>query len=120
MTCSHEQLVMDEEISGLSRRLARGVQVDSDTIAQDLIEQIGPQGPTYLTTDHTMQWLRSDEHHLPSVAVRGPRASWQEAGSPDTTALARSRAWELAARPVPELATERRENLARIIAEFGG
>ena len=120
MTCSHEQLVMDEEISGLSRRLARGLTVNADTIAQDLIEQIGPQGPTYLTTDHTLKWLRSDEYHLPSVAVRGPFASWQAAGSPDTTALARAKAWELAARPVPELAPERRERLDRIIAEFGG
>jgi trimethylamine--corrinoid protein Co-methyltransferase len=120
MTCSHEQLVMDEEISALSRRLARGLAVNADTIAQDLIEQIGPQGPTYLTTDHTLKWLRSDEYHVPSVTVRGPFASWQAAGAPDTTALARAQARELAARPVPELAAERQGHLADIIAEFGG
>lgn len=120
MTCSHEQLVMDEEISALSRRLARGIDVSEETLARDLIEQIGPQGPTYLTTDHTLKWLRSDEYHVPNVAVRGPFASWQAAGSPDIVALSRARARELAALPAPELAPERAEQLARIIAEFGG
>jgi trimethylamine--corrinoid protein Co-methyltransferase len=119
MTCSHEQLVMDEEISALSRRLARGVQVTGETIARELIEEIGPQGPTYLTTDHTMNWLRSDEYHIPNVAVRGPLASWQAEGSPDATALSRDKAWELAARPFPGLSAERTARLAEIIAEFG-
>lgn len=119
MTCSHEQLVMDEEISGLSRRLARGVAVSEETIARDLIEQIGPQGPTYLTTEHTMNHLRSDEYHTPSVAVRGPFASWQAEGSPDIVAQSRAKAWELAARPVPHLEAERQSRLAEIIADFG-
>lgn len=119
MTCSHEQLVMDEEISALSRRLARGIEVSSETIAQNLIEQIGPQGPTYLTTEHTLQWLRSDEYHLPNVAVRGPFASWQAEGSPEATELSRRKAFALAAQPFPELAGERKAKLAEIIAEFG-
>ena len=120
MTCSHEQLVMDEEISALSRRLADGVQVDEETIAQDLIEQVGPQGATYLTADHTLRWLRSGEYHVPGVAVRGPLASWQAAGRPDAVALSRARAQELAARPVPALHPDRRRRLDDIIAGFGG
>lgn len=120
MTCSHEQLVMDEEISALSRRLAGGLEVSEETIARDLIEQIGPQGPMYLTTDHTLARLRSDEYHVPDVAVRGPFASWQAAGAPDAVALARAKARELAARPFPELDADRKAHLARIIAEFGG
>jgi trimethylamine---corrinoid protein Co-methyltransferase len=120
MTCSHEQLVMDEEISALSQRLARGVAVTEETIARELIEAIGPQGPTYLTTDHTLHWLRSDEYHLPGVAVRGPFASWRAAGAPDTTTLAREQARQHAAQPVPELDDARRRQIAEIIAGFGG
>lgn len=120
MTCSHEQLVMDEEISALSQRVVRGLAVSDETIAADLIAEIGPQGPTYLTTGHTLKWLRSEEYHTPRVAVRGPFASWQAAGSPDTTVLAREVARDLAARPVPQLEAGRKTRLAEIIAEFGG
>jgi trimethylamine--corrinoid protein Co-methyltransferase len=119
MTCSHEQLIMDEEISALSARLVRGMTVTDETIARDLIEQIGPAGPSYLTTDHTLAWLRSDEYHLPNLAVRGPLASWQAAGSRDAYALAREKAVELAALQVPPLETKRQQRLDEIISEFG-
>lgn len=118
MTCSHEQLVLDEELAGLSRRLVQGLQVDETTIARELIEQTGPGGPTYLTAAHTLQWLRSPEYHTPRVAVRGPSAAWQAAGAPDATALARQVAHGYAGRPVPPLEAERRARLAEIIEAF--
>jgi trimethylamine--corrinoid protein Co-methyltransferase len=89
MTCSDEQLLMDAEIAAMSRRLAAGVEVTPDTIAADLIKQVGPQGETYLTQDHTMERLRSPEYFVPELAVRGPMAIWQAAGAKDTSALAK-------------------------------
>ncbi|MEI6149101.1 MAG: trimethylamine methyltransferase family protein, partial [bacterium] len=94
MTCSDEQLLMDAEIAGMCRRLAAGVEVTRDTIAADLIKQIGPQGETYLTQEHTLERLRSDEYYVPDLAVRGPLATWQAAGAKDIATLAR----EMAAR----------------------
>ncbi len=44
MTCSHEQLIMDEEISAMAKRIAAGIEVNSDTIAKDLIQEIGMYG----------------------------------------------------------------------------
>ncbi len=73
MTCSDEQLVMDEEISAISRRIARGLRVAEDTVAADVVKAIGPRGE-YLTSEHTLKWLRSDEYITPRVSVRGPRA----------------------------------------------
>jgi len=96
MTCSDEQLLMDAEIAGMCRRLAAGVEVTPETIAADLIKRIGPQGESYLTQDHTLERLRSDEYFIPDLAVRGPFASWHAAGSRDTAALARDRTAELA------------------------
>jgi len=90
MTCSDEQLLMDAEIAAMCRRLAAGVKVTKATIAADLIREVGPQGESYLTQDHTLKRLRSDEYLVPDLAVRGPLASWQAAGAPDTTARARS------------------------------
>ncbi len=95
MTCSHEQLVMDHEITAICRRLARGMQVDADTVALDVIKSIGPRGESYLTTDHTMDWLHSDEYYETEVSVRGPRATWEAAGCKDTYAVSREKAYEL-------------------------
>jgi trimethylamine--corrinoid protein Co-methyltransferase len=87
MTVSHEQLVMDEEISAMARRICRGMLVNKDTIAADVIKHVGPRGD-YLMQEHTMDWLRSDEYLLPQVSVRGPRASWEAKGGKDALKLA--------------------------------
>ena len=91
MTCSNEQLIMDEEISAMSKRIVGGVRVDEETIARDLIKETGPRGD-YLTCEHTLRWLRSDEYLEPRVSVRGPRSVWEMAGARDTYALAREKA----------------------------
>jgi trimethylamine--corrinoid protein Co-methyltransferase len=95
MTCSDEQLLMDAEIAAMCRRLAAGVKVTKATIAADLIREVGPQGESYLTQEHTVSRLRSDEYLVPDLAVRGPLASWQAAGARDTTAMARELAKKL-------------------------
>jgi trimethylamine--corrinoid protein Co-methyltransferase len=94
LTCSDEQLLMDAEIAGMCRRLAAGVEVTSDSIAAGLIRRIGPQGESYLTQDHTLERLRSEEYFVPDLAVRGPLATWQAAGAKDTAALAKDLAAE--------------------------
>ncbi len=90
MTCSNEQLIMDAEISASSQRIARGMLVNEDTIACDMIKEIGPGTAleNYLISDHTIRWLNSDEHLKPMVSVRGPFASWKDAGAKDTFGLA--------------------------------
>ncbi len=116
MTCSDEQLLMDAEIAGMCRRLATGVEVTPESIAADLIKRIGPQGESYLTQDHTLERLRSAEYLIPDLAVRGPLAVWQAAGSRDTAALARARAAELARNHPAVLDSRRAQQLAEELA----
>lgn len=118
MTCSHEQLIMDEEISALSRRLAAGVEVNDDTIAKDLIKEIGPQGETYLTAEHTFRYLHSDEYHTPRMAVRGPRASWEAAGTKDTYELAKELAQQYARQLHEPIDSARKAKMDEIVAGF--
>lgn len=108
MTCSHEQLIMDEEISAMSKRIAAGIRVNEETIAKDLIIEIGPHGAGYLMADHTMNWLRSDEYLEPRVSVRGPRAAWEKAGAKDTYQLAREKAMVCAKQIPPPLDPQRK------------
>ncbi len=45
-------LVLDDELCGLVLRLIRGIEVSDDTMALDLIKQVGWQGH-YLAQPHT-------------------------------------------------------------------
>jgi trimethylamine--corrinoid protein Co-methyltransferase len=116
MTCSHEQLILDEEISAMSRRIAAGVNVTEETLAPDLIQQIGPRG-TYLTADHTLKWLRSDEYLPPRVSVRGPFAAWQATGAKDSYQLARERARALGGEGCP-IEPARKARMDEILSTF--
>lgn len=97
MTCSHEQLLMDDDISAISRRIAAGLKVTPETIAADIIKSIGPHGESYLTNNHTLEWLHSDEYVRTGLSVVGPRATWETKGSKDTYQVARDKAANFAA-----------------------
>jgi trimethylamine--corrinoid protein Co-methyltransferase len=117
MTCSDEQLILDEEISAMSKRIAEGIQVTDDTIACEEIRQVGHRG-SYLTTDHTLRWLRSKEYLPPRVSVRGPFAAWQAAGGKDSYVLAKESAGKLQAASSSPIRKDRAAKLAEIIGSF--
>ena len=120
MTCSHEQLIMDEEMSAISTRIAEGMRVDDDTVAAELIKEIGPHGTGYLTALHTLEWLRSDEYLEPRVSVRGPRAVWEASGAKDTYQLARDKVTEYAQQPATAtLDAQRLGKVDEILQSFG-
>lgn len=118
MTCSHEQLLMDAEISAMAKRIAAGINVSKDTIAADLIKEIGPQGESYLATDHTMKWLYSDEYVKTQLAVRGPKASWDSKGSKDTYHIANDEVKKNDALELIKLPTDVQAKLDEIIKLF--
>ena len=73
LTCSHEQLIMDEEISAMAKRIAAGVRVTPETLATDLIKQVGPRGDFMTTGAHhsagcaaTSSWRREFRCGLPA------------------------------------------------------
>ncbi len=115
MTCSLEQLLMDEEMAAMCRRLAGGIEVTDASLALDLIREIGPRGTGYLTASHTLERLRSTEYFVPRLAVRGPRAAWEAEGCKDTYALARREARKLAARPAATLDEKRQHCLNALV-----
>jgi trimethylamine--corrinoid protein Co-methyltransferase len=115
MTCSHEQLLMDEEMSALCHRIAAGMRVDEETIAKDLIVRTGPQNPTYLTADHTLKWLYSDEYVTPRLSVREPYGSWAAKGARDVYQLAREKVAEQARAEPKRAAARLRAQLAEIL-----
>jgi trimethylamine--corrinoid protein Co-methyltransferase len=116
MTFSLEQLVFDEEMLSVLERYLRGLTLDNETLALDLIHEIGPRG-TFVTAEHTLRFFR---HELlsPSLVRHGPREAWEAAGSPNMRTRAREEARRILAehRP-PPLADEAAAQLEKIIKE---
>jgi trimethylamine--corrinoid protein Co-methyltransferase len=96
---SEPLLVLDDELCGLILRLARGIEVNEETLALDLIKQVGWQGH-YLDQLHTAQHYRQ-EHCLPKLLRRDSREVWERKGSKTALDLARERVRDLLAKHEP-------------------
>jgi trimethylamine--corrinoid protein Co-methyltransferase len=96
---SQPLLVLDDELCGLALRLARGIEVNEETLAVELIKEVGWQGH-YLDQLHTAQHYRR-EHFLPRLLRRDSREVWESKGSKTALDLARERVRELLAKHQP-------------------
>lgn len=56
---SFEKLMIDDEIIGMVKRIGRGVTVNDDTLAFDVIKQVGPRGE-FITNRHTFSHFRTE------------------------------------------------------------
>lgn len=118
LTCSQEQLLMDEEISAYSRRIRQGVDVSPETIAAGLIEERGPQGETYMTATHTLDRLRSAEFVAPRLAVSGLYTTWAAQGGKDTYQAAREKVRQMRSLAAPPIDGARCAAIDEIVTGF--
>jgi trimethylamine--corrinoid protein Co-methyltransferase len=81
MVCSAAQLVLGNEAIGWSKRFIRGVEVNSETIARDVIEAVGPGGH-FLQQDHTVKHFRN-ELWRSKLLTRQSYVDWKAGGSKD-------------------------------------
>jgi trimethylamine--corrinoid protein Co-methyltransferase len=79
---SLEQLIIDDEINGMSLRAVQGIEVNSDTLAFDTIRKVGPGG-NYLAQEHTINYMRK-ETFFPNVADRSNYIDWVKTGKKTT------------------------------------
>ena len=94
MVCSAEMLVMGNEVIGMTRRFIRGIEVNTETLARGVIEEVGPGGH-YLQEMHTVRHLRN-ELWMPTLLTRQHRAVWQAEGAKDMEQRVAERTRELA------------------------
>jgi trimethylamine--corrinoid protein Co-methyltransferase len=81
LTISLEQLVLDDEINGIIRRLHRGIQVDKNTVGAQVINSVGPKG-SFLMEEHTMDFLFSGEFREVKVSNTNNYDNWMAEGAP--------------------------------------
>ena len=85
-TISLEQLVIDNDLYGTIFRHVRGIEVNEEALAGDLIQQVGPRG-SYIGEEHTRVHYRT-EYWYSELANRLSPPSWEAAGSVDAVGRA--------------------------------
>jgi trimethylamine--corrinoid protein Co-methyltransferase len=76
---SLEQLVIDNEFYGMVRRAIRGIDVNPNTVATDVIARVGPGGH-FLMDRHTREFYEK-EMYLTKLFDTHTRDAWRTAGA---------------------------------------
>jgi trimethylamine--corrinoid protein Co-methyltransferase len=112
---SHEMVVLSNEVIGMVKRFLRGVRVDDEALAVDVVNEVGPGG-NFLAHDHTVRNLRR-ELWFPKLMDRTRYSTWRAAGSKTMGDRVRERVAEiLATHEVPPLPDEVNAGIDKIIA----
>lgn len=90
-TTSYEKLVIDNEVLGMMRRIDQGVVVNEETLAYDVIEEVGPGG-VFLVEKHTLDHFR-DEFYRPALSDRNAFGQWTANGAEPIEKVA-NRKWK--------------------------
>ena len=116
MTYSPQQLVIDNEIAGAVRRMLRGFEVTPETVALDVIKEVGIGGH-YMGHLHTAEHFR-EETYLSDLYER---LSWDNAWTQPVRGMeekARVRARELMRQEgAPVLGSEQERAIDEIVRE---
>jgi trimethylamine--corrinoid protein Co-methyltransferase len=94
------QLVIDNELAGLTKFTLQGIPVNDETLAVDVIHEIG-QSRNFLSHPHTMKHMRTAQSH-PKLIDRRIRADWQADGGKTMYERAWEEALEILATHKPE------------------
>jgi len=79
LTLSLEYLVLCNEGVGAAKFMTRGVDINPNTLALDVIKNVGPGGH-FLTEQHTLDYFKQ-EMHFTRLFNRSPYDNWLETGS---------------------------------------
>lgn len=97
MCASLEKYVIDDEILGMVMRAVQGIEVTPDTLAFDLLKEVGPGGH-FVSSRHTRSFMRK-EQYIPKISDRSQRIEWVKHGGKDVREKARIRVEEILGRP---------------------
>ena len=113
---SLDQLIVDAELFGAMKRMARGMKVDPDELGLDAVHAVGPRRH-FLEHDHTLARYR-DAFQTPLVFDRQFRDVWRERGSTTVTQKAHElREQILVEHAVPPLSESQRKQIDEVLSE---
>lgn len=86
--------IIDNDIIGMIKRILQGIDVDDETLACELIDEVGFAPNTYLAEEHTVNWF-AHESFMPAVADRLPLENWLAGGKKSLVDHGRERMAEI-------------------------
>jgi trimethylamine--corrinoid protein Co-methyltransferase len=111
---SHEMVVLSDEVIGMVKRFLAGIRVDDDTLAVDVIREVGPGG-SFIAHEHTVENFRK-ELWFPKLVDRSKYDAWKKKGSKTMGTRAHERVKEiLATHQVPPLEEKVNAGIDRIL-----
>ncbi len=115
VTFSYAQLLIDDEIVKMVKRVIQGITVTEETLAVDVIKKVGA-GKEFLGQKHTRQFMGL-EQSKPKLIDRRMRGLWMSHGGKDLATRANEKAIEILEnhKPTP-LPPEVQKRLKEIIA----
>ena len=113
---SYAQLVIDNDIFKMVRKVMQGIHVDDETLALETIKSVGPGGD-HLMQAHTMKYMRTLPS-TPHLIQRGNYARWMGKGGKDMAQMAAEKAADILAnhKPMP-LSDQAKSALHSIVEE---
>jgi trimethylamine--corrinoid protein Co-methyltransferase len=96
---SPEMAVMCDEMVNMINRILEGIRFEDDTLAVDVIRQVGPGGD-YLSNDHTVRFFRK-ELFFPKLFRRSTIDEWTAAGSKMIHEVAHEKVLDIQAKAGP-------------------
>lgn len=118
LTAHPVQAILDDDIAGMIGRFIEGVEVNEQTLATELIEEVGPIPGHFLNKEHTRKWWKK-EQFVPKVADRLTYPEWMEKGKKSALDYAKERMEEMLAThkvSIP-LTASQDEDIERILEE---
>ncbi len=88
---SYEKFVLDDEMCGMARNSRRKIAVTPETLAYDVMANVGPGG-NFLLEDHTFERCHS-EFWQPSISQRNDLTAWENGGRQNSVDRAHQR-WQ--------------------------
>jgi trimethylamine--corrinoid protein Co-methyltransferase len=116
MTGSVFQLCAMDEAIGYARRITRGIEVDDDTLAVDVIHDVGPNGH-YLRQQHTRRYYKT-EFWYPKLCDRRNYEEWDMMGKTSFKQRTVARVQDILATHQPSpIKPETQKVIERVLAE---
>lgn len=117
ITTSPIVAIMDNELARMVGRIIDGVEVNEETLAVDLINEVGPIPGQFLSTRHTRKLWQS-ELLIPALADRVGYSEWVQGGKKTSLDYAREKYEEIIAthKPAP-LPADKQKAIDAILEE---
>jgi trimethylamine--corrinoid protein Co-methyltransferase len=114
LTSSLEAIVAADEVIGMVKRIMGGIEVSRETLALDVIHDVGPGGE-FLTSEHTLNHFKED--WFPKLFDRGSYETWERDGKKTLSQRANERVKRILENHTPEpLPGSAKEKMADVIA----